>query len=191
MKTTVDSILDAAARCFHRDSIDTVTMSDVIVESGVARTTVYRHFATKDDIISQLVLRDIDSLVLELVNVSARHDGKTLDEELLAILYFTVTEISRRPLMAELFSQDPMRVNRLGLTHEAVVKYSQAGTKPMFRRLKSAGRLRNGVTLAEFSDWCRRIIMSFVGSPHSFLGKPAKLKKYLRNYVVPSLLADD
>ncbi len=189
--TTVDSILDAAVRCFHRDSVDKVTMSDIIAESGLARTTVYRHFATKDDIISQLVLRDIDSLVVELNNIRTSHDGKSLDNELLSIFYFTITEMSRRPLMAELFSQDPLRVNRLGLTHEAVVTYSQAATRPTFERIKAAGRLRKGTTLAEFSDWCRRVAMSFVNTPYPSQGEPIKMKRYLRNYIVPSLMADD
>jgi AcrR family transcriptional regulator len=187
---TLNTILDAAVSCFHRDSIDKVTMSDVIAESGLARTTVYRHFPTKDDIISRLVLRDIDSLVQQLESIRSKCADHDFDKQLLEVLYFTIVEIGERPLLAEMFSQDPTRLNKLGLTNATVVKYSQAAIRPAFEHMRSSGRIRDGVTLADFSDWCRRIIMSFVGSPHQYQSKPAKMRLYIRNLIVPSLLAD-
>jgi AcrR family transcriptional regulator len=187
---TLNTILDAAVSCFHRNSIDKVTMSDIIAESGLARTTVYRHFPTKDDIISQLVLRDIDSLVQQLDSIRSKCADDDFDKQLLEVLYFTILEIGERPLLAELFSQDPIRLNKLGLTNEAVAKYSQAAIRPTFEYIRSVGRIRDGVTVTDYSDWCRRIVMSFVGNPHPYQRKPAKMRLYIRSFIVPSLLAD-
>lgn len=189
-EATTDKILDAAVNCFHRDSIDKVTMSDIIAESGLARTTVYRHFPVKDDIISQVVLRDIDYLIQHLDSIRVRHKDHSLERQQLEVLYFIIDEISNRPLLVELFSQDPIRINKLGLTNDRVVAYTQQALKPTFELIKRSGRLRKGVKLEDFSDWCRRIIMSFVITPHHDQADAAKKRAYIKNFIVPSLLTD-
>ena len=190
-EATTDKILDAAVNCFQHDSIDNVTMSDIIAASGLARTTVYRHFPVKDDIISQLVLRDIDYLIQHLDSIRERHQTESLERQQLEVLYFVIDEISNRPLLNELFSQDPMRINRLGLSNDRVVAYTQQALKSTFNLIKSSGRLRSGVRLEDFSDWCRRVIMSFVLMPHREQIDPTQKRAYIQNFIVPSLLTDD
>jgi AcrR family transcriptional regulator len=186
--TTTNKILDAAVSCFQRHSIDKVTMSDIIAESQLARTTVYRHFPVKDDIISQMVLRDIDSLIQRLESIRSRYADQGLESQLLEVMDFTISEFCKRPLLAELFSQDPIRINRLGLSNDRVVEYSQQATHPTFGLIKASGRLRKGVVLEDFTDWCGRIIMSFAITPHRFQDSPQKMRLYIKNYIVPSLL---
>jgi TetR/AcrR family transcriptional regulator len=183
---TSNRILDAAVSCFHRAGVDKTTMSDIITESGLARTTVYRYFPVKDDIISQVVLRDIDYLIQNLDTI--RTPRGDIEAQLVEILDFTIREIGKRPVLAELFSQNPIRLNKLGLSNEIVLEYSHKSTKPTYDLIKAAGRLRNGVNLEDFSEWCGRVIMSFVITPHRHQGNPEKMRSYIRNYIVPSLL---
>jgi len=185
---TTNKILDAAVRCFQRDSIDKVTMSDIIAESQLARTTVYRHFPVKDDIISQMVLRDIDNLIQHLDSIRSRFADQGIESQLLEVMDFTITEFCKRPLLAELFSQDPIRINKLGLSNDRVVEYSQRATRPTLELIRESGRLRNGVVLEDFTDWCGRIIMSFVITPHRFQDQRSAMRQYIKNYIVPSLL---
>src|ERR1700749_3074165 len=44
-------ILDAASDLFSRNGIQAVGIDAVIVRSGVARQTLYRHFASKQDLV--------------------------------------------------------------------------------------------------------------------------------------------
>ena len=44
-------ILEAAWRCFHRAGVQATTMQDIIAESGLSASAMYRYFAGKDDII--------------------------------------------------------------------------------------------------------------------------------------------
>jgi AcrR family transcriptional regulator len=44
-------ILDTAARLFYRDGFRAVGIDTIVAESGVAKMTLYRHFASKDDLI--------------------------------------------------------------------------------------------------------------------------------------------
>ena len=44
-------ILDAAWRCFYREGVQATTMEQIIAESGLSASAMYRYFAGKDDII--------------------------------------------------------------------------------------------------------------------------------------------
>lgn len=183
---TTNRVLDAAVSCFQRTGIDKTTMSDIISESGLARTTVYRYFPVKDDIISRMVLRDIDYLIQYLDTIRAPHED--IESQLVETLYFTINEIGKRPVLAELFSQDPIRLNKLGLSNEIVVAYTHKSIRPTYDLIKAAGRLQDGVNLEDFSEWCGRIIMSFVITPYQYQGNPERMRSYIENYIVPSLL---
>ena len=184
--TTTNRILDSADSCFHRSSIDKTTMSNIITESGLARTTVYRHFPIKDDIIARLVLRDIDHLIRYLDTIRLRH--ATIEDQLIETLAFIICEIGKRPVLAELFSQDPVRLNQLGLSNEIVMAYTHEATKSTYDLIKASGRLRDNVSLADFSEWCGRVIMSFVITPYQHQNKPKKMRNYIQNFILPSLL---
>lgn len=51
-------ILDAAYERFCRRGVQRSSMEDVARGAGLSRITVYRHFATKDDLIEQVLLRE-------------------------------------------------------------------------------------------------------------------------------------
>ncbi|MBE9539870.1 MAG: TetR/AcrR family transcriptional regulator [Proteobacteria bacterium] len=186
---TSNRVLDAAVSCFQCAGIDKTTMSNIITESGLARTTVYRHFPIKDDIISRLVLRDIDHLIRYLDTIRARHE--TIEDQLLETLAFIICEIGNRPVLAELFSQDPIRLNRLGLSNQIVMAYTHEAIKPTYDLIKAGGRLRGNVSLEDFSEWCGRVIMSFVISPHRYRDKPSQMRSYIQNFILPSMLRGD
>jgi AcrR family transcriptional regulator len=164
-------------------------MSSIIAESGLARTTVYRHFPIKDDIIAQLVLRDIDYLIRYLDTIRAQHED--IEAQLLETLVFIIHEIGNRPVLAELFSQDPIRLNRLGLSNEIVMAYTHGATKPTYDLIKAGGCLRDNVSLEDFSEWCGRVIMSFVITPHRYRDKPEQMRNYIENFILPSMLRGD
>ena len=44
--------LEAASRLFYRQGAHAVGMEAIVAESGIAKTTIYRHFPTKDDLIA-------------------------------------------------------------------------------------------------------------------------------------------
>ena len=186
---TTNRILDSADSCFHRSSIDKTTMSNIIIESGLARTTVYRHFPIKDDIIARLVLRDIDYLIRYLDTIRAQH--ASIEDQLLETLAFIICEIGKRPVLAELFSQDPIRLNKLGLSNEIVMDYTHKSVTPTYDLITSSGRLRSGVSLEDFSEWCGRVIMSFVITPHRYRDKPKQMRSYIQNFILPSMLRGD
>lgn len=63
---TEQKILDTAAELFHRHGLRGVGVDQVIAESGVAKSTLYAHFRTKDDLIAAYLNRTDDSWMQRL-----------------------------------------------------------------------------------------------------------------------------
>ncbi|MEU6070096.1 TetR/AcrR family transcriptional regulator [Streptomyces sp. NPDC047082] len=113
-------ILDAARRCFLRDGFHSTSMQDLFAESGLSAGAVYRHFASKDEMILAIAeenMREVLTMVhtvattrprgsvgaviadvLDLVSArSAEHDTARL-----AVLAWS--EALRNPTLARQFN---------------------------------------------------------------------------------------
>jgi AcrR family transcriptional regulator len=53
-----DRILDTATELFYQEGVRAVGVDLVVEQSGVAKTSLYRHFATKDDLVAAVLERD-------------------------------------------------------------------------------------------------------------------------------------
>ncbi|MFD7409728.1 TetR/AcrR family transcriptional regulator [Streptomyces sp. NPDC059866] len=63
---TEQKILDTAAGLFHRHGLRGVGVDQVIAESRVAKSTLYAHFRTKDDLVAAYLQRTDDSWMQQL-----------------------------------------------------------------------------------------------------------------------------
>src|SRR5882757_6577720 len=68
---TEQKILDTAAGLFHRHGLRGVGVDQVIAEAGVAKSTLYAHFRTKDDLIAAYLQRTDDSWMQQLQAAAA------------------------------------------------------------------------------------------------------------------------
>jgi len=59
-------ILEAAWRCFHRKGVQPTTMEDIIAESQMAASAMYRYFRGKDDIILSAITASLGTLAQQL-----------------------------------------------------------------------------------------------------------------------------
>lgn len=50
-----DPILDAAARCISRKSLDNTSLEEVAAEAGISRTTLYRRYGSRENLFSALL----------------------------------------------------------------------------------------------------------------------------------------
>jgi AcrR family transcriptional regulator len=53
-----DRVLETAATLFYREGVRAVGVDLVVERSGVAKTSLYRHFATKDDLVVAFLERE-------------------------------------------------------------------------------------------------------------------------------------
>ncbi|OIN79954.1 TetR/AcrR family transcriptional regulator [Mycobacterium malmoense] len=80
-----ERILAAAYELFSRRGIRAVGTDEVIERASVARATLYRHFATKNDLVLAVLQRREELWTHGLIEERSRQRGNTPEEQLLAI----------------------------------------------------------------------------------------------------------
>ncbi|MGX1542762.1 TetR/AcrR family transcriptional regulator [Streptomyces adustus] len=131
-------ILDAARRCFLRDGFHSTSMQDLFAESGLSAGAVYRHFASKNEMITAIVEENMRD-VLAMVNAVAgdRPGGsigalvadvldivksKSAEQDVAGLAVLAWSESLRNPLLARQF-EDLM--TRMGLAFTEVIREHQ------------------------------------------------------------------
>ncbi|WP_393072943.1 TetR/AcrR family transcriptional regulator [Streptomyces sp. LN704] len=135
-------ILDAARRCFLRDGFHSTSMQDLFAESGLSAGAVYRHFASKNEMITAIVEENMRD-VLALVNSVARNrpsssigdliadvldivKTKTAEENIAGLSVLAWSESLRNPSLAKQFD-DLMTQMRSALT-DVIRENQQSGS---------------------------------------------------------------
>jgi AcrR family transcriptional regulator len=80
-----DRILDAAYELFSKRGIRAVGTEEVLAKAGVAKSTLYRHFPSKDELVLAFLQRREQRWTRDFVEAEARRRGSTPRERLLAI----------------------------------------------------------------------------------------------------------
>jgi AcrR family transcriptional regulator len=80
-----ERILNAAYELFSRRGIRAVGTDEVIERAGVAKATLYRHFATKNDLVLAVLERREQIWTHGLIEAQSEQRGDTPEEQLLAI----------------------------------------------------------------------------------------------------------
>ncbi|MPY32836.1 TetR/AcrR family transcriptional regulator [Streptomyces adustus] len=131
-------ILDAARRCFLRDGFHSTSMQDLFAESGLSAGAVYRHFGSKNEVITAIVEENMRD-VLAMVNAVAggRPGGsigalvadvldivksKSAEQDVAGLAVLAWSESLRNPLLARQF-EDLM--TRMGLAFTEVIREHQ------------------------------------------------------------------
>src|SRR5215470_5608087 len=68
-------ILETADRLFYQEGIRAVGIDRIIAEAGVAKMSLYKHFASKDDLILA-VLKHHEESVMEFFRSAIEQHGK-------------------------------------------------------------------------------------------------------------------
>jgi AcrR family transcriptional regulator len=80
-----DRILTSAYDLFARNGVRAVGIDEVIKRAEVAKATLYRHFASKDDLVLAFLQQREQLWTKDWVEAEARRRGDTAEEQLLAI----------------------------------------------------------------------------------------------------------
>ncbi len=80
-----ERILNAAYELFSQRGIRAVGTDEVIQRAGVAKATLYRHFATKNDLVLAVLERREQLWTHGLIEAQSELRGNTPEERLLAI----------------------------------------------------------------------------------------------------------
>jgi AcrR family transcriptional regulator len=77
---TRERILRTASELFYREGTRAVGVDLIVAQSGVAKTSLYRHFATKDDLIEAFLQLEDEDFWRHWDAVAAQHKGAPREE---------------------------------------------------------------------------------------------------------------
>ncbi|MFD7875588.1 TetR/AcrR family transcriptional regulator [Streptomyces sp. NPDC059766] len=144
MEARRKQILEAARRCFLRDGFHSTSMQDLFAEADLSAGAVYRHFASKDEMITAIVEENIRE-VLAMVHSVAEHrpsssvgammadvlelvKAKTLEQGIAGLAVLAWSESLRNPSLAAQFN-DLLTQMRLDFA-EVVREHQKSGNLP-------------------------------------------------------------
>lgn len=157
-------LLDAAGRCIVRRGNAQIRMAEVADEAGVSRSTVYRYFPNRDEVLLGLMLARVDTALGELVGALGHPDdpARSLPEMVLA----RVESVAGNALNEALFAAESTAVPAaLQLGSEPMVELMLTHYGPLLQRWKEAGKL--------YADLDPRSIVQWLSSTTLFLLAPA------------------
>ncbi|MDR2047804.1 MAG: TetR/AcrR family transcriptional regulator [Clostridiales bacterium] len=121
--TTHLRILNKAKFLFEKNGVTHVTIDDIAVESFIARSTFFTHFASLEDLYSEIANRELDALI-DII-LSAKASGERYDAVLKDFLSRLIDDTSKYPkTFIELFVKGILtadKPNEKFLEFEAVI----------------------------------------------------------------------
>ncbi|SEO48666.1 TetR/AcrR family transcriptional regulator [Trujillonella endophytica] len=157
-------LMAAAERCIVARGTARVSMAQVADEAGVNRSTLYRYFASRDELLVELVVSRIDAATAEVVEslLDPRDAARSLQE----IIVRSISSVAPSPLNAALFSERSHGlVAELELGSERVVDAYLARLRPLLDAWRADGQLRPDLDVRETVRWMIAVSLTLLGSP--------------------------
>ena len=181
------AILDTAVALYLSRGAENTTVSAIIDRAGLGRTTFYRYFKDADDVLNQAVIRDFDALMADFETQRYEHVG--LEEQIIDDIVWFIRQLRRRPALKLLFANNSAQLyERIDDSLAACYKAALGCSLPTFERARRQGRLREGITLEKYVEWCMFIVMSLQTVNFPFASNEFRLREMLKDFVAPSLI---
>ena len=183
----VATILDAARRCYLANGISATGMKAVAASAGMARSTVYRYFPGRDDLLVATIKGEMEQLNTRIRKRLAKYPDPA--DQLVEGLIVAIKEIPRRPLLRAVFaSEDDGRARRAIWSSEVIVSFGEELMDHVIRPARDAGLLQEAVRPEILVEWVYRLLLSFLTLPSNWVRNDAVLRATLHALLVPVLL---
>ncbi len=123
-----DRLLDTAADLFYREGVRAVGVDLVVERTGVAKTSLYRHFPSKDDLVAAVLERDDRNYWAHWERIAEAHTGNP-GAELTAHMHWIAQYIGRPEFrgcaflnMATEFPSPDHPARRIALRHKSELR---------------------------------------------------------------------
>ena len=103
--TAEERLLDATLEVAAVHGISRLSVGDVAKRAGLSRQTLYKHFASRDELVSRTVLREAGRMVELVIAAAALHDDPIASLE--AAVLETLHLVRDHPLLDRLIATEP------------------------------------------------------------------------------------
>jgi AcrR family transcriptional regulator len=180
-------ILAAAKRCYLADGIAATGMKEVAASAGVARSTLYRYFPGRDELLVATIKDEMTDLNERIRKKIAKY--QTPADLVVEGLIVAIREIPRRPLLRAVFaSEEDSRARRVVWSSNVIVSFGEELMDHVIRPAQEAGLLQDAVRPEVLVEWVYRLLLSFLTLPSNWVKTDAQLRATLHALLVPVLL---
>lgn len=183
----VETILAAARRCYLARGISATGMQEVADAAGVARSTVYRYFPGRDDLLVATIKGEMEKLNARIRKKLAQFPDP--GDQVVEGMIVAIKEIPRRPLLRAVFaSEEDSRARQAVWSSDVIVQFGEELMAHVIRPAQQAGLLQDAVRPEVLVEWVYRLLLSFLTLPSNWIRSDAQLRATLRALLVPVLL---
>jgi AcrR family transcriptional regulator len=181
-------LLDAAEVCYERRGVSRTTVDDIAKEASVHRTTVYRYFGTRDDVLAFVLLRETAG-VIDSAEQALRRDG-TFGDRLLDALDGAVGAVEESRWLSVLYSPESLTITVSVAASGAFRDRIRDVLRPHVEAAKAAGELRQQLDPDAVADWLVRVAQMLL--MEHLTERPdenrSDRRALLRDFVIPGIL---
>ena len=179
-------IIDAARRCYLASGISATGMKEVADSAGVARSTVYRYFPGRDDLLVATIKTEMEQLNARLRKRLARYPEPA--DQIVEGLIVAIKEVPRPLLRAVFASEEDSRARRAIWSSDVIVRFGEELMDHVISPARDAGLLQDAVRPEILVEWVYRLLLSFLTLPSNWVRSDAQLRATLHALLVPVLL---
>jgi AcrR family transcriptional regulator len=182
---TRQQVVDAALRCFKKFGVAKTRIADIAAEANLSRQTVYRMFATREDILQSIASDRIVKLAAKLQAKFATY--ATLREALVEGSIASLKMGKKDPLIPEIFEQGGNHTLDQFIFggSEEVRQDMRALWRPLLDQARESGELRADISNEAAVEWIHNIHGIFTIRDDY---DEAKQRQILMKFLVPSLI---
>ncbi|WP_326548189.1 helix-turn-helix domain-containing protein [Mycolicibacterium sp. ND9-15] len=182
-----EAILDAAVIEFERHGFRRVALDDVARRAGVSRTTIYRRFANRDELVAAVIERENFALfadIAEEVKQAGPQSNYYVEAFTLSILKFR-----RHRVLYRMLTDEPALVLELARRHyDAAIARMAAALRIIFP-VGFAERIGEQAVQELADTTLRYAVMVLLLPSAQPLESPDDIRAFARQHFLPSLPA--
>ncbi|WP_216905413.1 TetR/AcrR family transcriptional regulator [Nocardia noduli] len=182
-ETTVERILDAAVAEAAAVGLDRVRMEDVVRRSNLGRTTVYRRFPSRDDLVRALVARETQRF-LDAV-AAGMHGVERPSDRVVEAFLAAVAFARSHPMLRRIAETSPGSV--LELANNPDSEFLGTGTAFIARHLHGERPGRPSREARWVADVFARLFLTYLALPPSDpdVRNETELRTFARAVLIP------
>jgi AcrR family transcriptional regulator len=169
-----EQILRTAYALYWRHGIGAVGVDRIVAEASVAKTSLYRHFRSKEGLVVAVIERHTDLWTRNWLQAEIERRGETPKDQLLAIFEALDDWFHQEPFEGCLF------INTLTEAHHQPAPIRNAALEALVAIRALVGDLAAAAGVRDPSDFAHRVQILMSGSITAALYGNAKAAKHAR-----------